>query len=335
MKKFFVATVVLVVTANAANAAEIGHYAGGLMNIRDFFVPEPGIYGVLYNYYYKTDRLNDRNGHEVDSVTIGPAGGVTIGVEPDVDVYVLAPVLMWVTPYEILGARYAAFITPTFANAGVGASLNTESGRGLDPSASQFGVGDLFVQPLWLGWPLEHWDLSLGWGFYAPTGEYDVETVDFPKIGPRKFEAADNIGLGFWTNQFQAAVAWYPWTNKATAVTAALTYEINSEKQHYDLTAGDNLSLNWGISQYLPLTEDMNWLTELGPAGYSTWQVSSDSGRDAQNSVRDQVHGVGWQVGLTNVAWASALNIHYFYEVAAEDRFEGHVLGLSVAKKFF
>jgi hypothetical protein len=35
--------------AGTARAGEIGHYAGGLMNIRDLAVPEPGLYGALYN----------------------------------------------------------------------------------------------------------------------------------------------------------------------------------------------------------------------------------------------------------------------------------------------
>ena len=35
-------------------AAEIGHYAPGVVNIRDFAMPEPGFYGVLYNYAYTT-----------------------------------------------------------------------------------------------------------------------------------------------------------------------------------------------------------------------------------------------------------------------------------------
>jgi hypothetical protein len=42
-------------------------------------------------------------------------------------------------------------------------------------------------------------------------------------------EAADNIGLGFWTDQFQGAVTWYPWAHKGTAVSAVLTYEIHSD----------------------------------------------------------------------------------------------------------
>ena len=64
----------------AAHAAEIGHFAPGVPNIRDFAMPEQGFYGVLYNYYYTTDRLNDADGNEIDSITInpGPGPGITL-----------------------------------------------------------------------------------------------------------------------------------------------------------------------------------------------------------------------------------------------------------------
>ena len=73
----------------AAQAGEIGHFAPGVMSIRDFAMPEPGFYGVLYNYGYTTDRLNDSGGNKVNSVSINPGGGpgVTLGVNVDVDVY--------------------------------------------------------------------------------------------------------------------------------------------------------------------------------------------------------------------------------------------------------
>lgn len=321
-----------------ASAGAIGHYAGGLLNIRDFFVPaEPGFYGALYQYYYQTGRVNDLNGNEVKSVTIGgnlPGPGLTLTIDPDVDIYLLAPAFIWSTEYKFLGANVAAYIAPNFATASVGASLEAEGGRGVDPNDSQFGLGDWFFQPLWLGWQLQHFDLSLGWGFYAPTGKYDTDVVNFPVIGPKRVASPDNIGYGFWTNQFQGAAAWYPFDNKGTAVMLALTYEIHSEKEDYHLTPGQDLSLNWGISQYLPLTKDQKWLAEVGPAGYDQFQVTSDSGQNAENGVLDQVHGAGFQAGITSVEWLGSINFHYFCEYESQDRFQGHVIGLTVAKKF-
>jgi hypothetical protein len=53
MKKYLLAiAVVLFATFTAAQAAEIGHFNGGVMDIRDYFLPpESGLYGVVYNYY--------------------------------------------------------------------------------------------------------------------------------------------------------------------------------------------------------------------------------------------------------------------------------------------
>jgi hypothetical protein len=251
------------------------------------------------------------------------------------DIYALAPTLIWVSEWKILGAKYGAFITPAFANTSIGASLTTVTGRGVDPDTSQFAMGDLFVQPLWLGWSLTHWDIALGYGFYAPVGQYDTSTLTLPNGATVTAEAADNIGLGFWTNQFQGAVTWYPWAHKATAVNAVLTYEIHSDKEDFDLTPGQNLTLNWGISQFLPLQQDQKLLLEAGLSGYSSWQVSDDSGSDARNpDVHDEVHAIGGQLGLTYVPWFASLNLHYFGEFAAQDRFQGQVFGFSVAKKF-
>ena len=326
-------------TGLSARASEIGHYAGGLMNIREFAMPEPGFYTLLYNYVYTTDRLNDGNGNKISSVTINPRGGpgVSLNVGVDVTVYVLAPAFAWVSPWKALGAQYGALITPTFANTSVAASLATATGRGVNPETGQFNVGDLFVQPIWLNWSFTHWDFTFAEGFYAPVGKYNTGTLTLPGPGGNtvRAESPNNIGLGFWTNQLQGAVTWYPWAHKGTAVLAALTHEIHGKKRDFDLTPGQNLTFNWGISQFLPLTKDQSLLLEFGPAGYSSWQITDDSGSNARNpSVHDQVHAAGGQLGLTYVPWMLALSGHGFYEFAAHDRFQGQAYGFSVAKKF-
>jgi hypothetical protein len=93
--------------------------------------------------------------------------------------------------------------------------------------------------------------------------------------------------------------------------------------------------LNWGISQFLPLRQDQKLLLEAGLTGYSSWQITDDSGSDARNpSVHDDVHAVGGQLGLTYVPWVASLNMHYFGEFAATDRFQGQAFGFSLVKKF-
>jgi hypothetical protein len=331
-------TVVICVAAARTPAAEIGHFNGGLLNIRDYFVPQPaGVYGALYNYVYITDRLNNPDGDEIHSVTVNPVAGpgATVNVNVDVDLYALVPALIWVPDWNPFGLKFGALIAPTFANASLEAALSVATNLGGTIEAGSFGVGDLFVQPVWVGWAPEHFDLAFAYGFYAPAGRYDTTTKLLPGGGTIEVDDSDNLGYGFWTQQLQASGAWYPWTNKATAVATALTYENHQDKKDFDLEPGDNLTLNWGISQFLPLTKDHELLVEVGPAGYDSWQITDDSGSDASNHVHDQVHGVGGQLGLAYVPWSLAVTFHAFHEFSSEDRFQGNAFGLSVAKKLF
>jgi hypothetical protein len=154
-------------------------------------------------------------------------------------------------------------------------------------------------------------------------------------VGQITAEATDNIGLGFWEHQIQGAVSWYPWTDKRMAVSAALTYGIPRDKEDFDLTPGQDLTLNWGISQYLPLRKDQTLLLEVGAMGYDSWQLTNDTGSDASNpGVHDDVHAVGLQLGLTFVPQVSTLNFLGLYEFAAENRFQGASISVNVAKEF-
>jgi hypothetical protein len=315
-----------------ARAGDAGHFVGGMMDTRDYFVPEPGFYGAVYNYFYTTDRYNDQSGDRLSSVTIG--SGLSRSLTVDLNMYVLAPAFIWVSPWKVLGAKYGAYITPTFANAGLDASVNTATVIGGSASQSSFAPGDLFVQPLWLGWSLPHWDFSAGYGFYAPVGKYHTETMPFPG-GGLTVPSSSNIGLGYWTQQFQGAVAWYPWTNKSLAVTAALTYDYNSVQEGTGVKYGQNLWLTWGISQYLPLKKDNSLLLEVGPAGYYEWQISDTTGSVFQNpDSRTTVSGIGGQIGLTYVPWNLILNFRGFYEYNAEVRVQGASFGMNLVKKF-
>jgi hypothetical protein len=148
-------------------------------------------------------------------------------------------------------------------------------------------------------------------------------------------EDPDNIGYGFWTHQWQLAGAWYPWENRGTAVTGVVTYEYHSDKQDFDLQPGANVTLNWGISQFVPLSSDHHLLLEIGPAGWSGWQTTADSGSDAIDHERDRTHAAGGQLGVTYLPWFLAVNFHGFYEYETRSRFQGYSLGLSLAKKFF
>ncbi len=320
-----------------AYAGEIGHFTPGLPSIRDMAMPAPGFYGVMYNYGYGTTRLNDANGNKISSVTIGNPSGLNtkLDVNVDVSLYALAPTFIWVAKKEVLGGKYGLYVAPTFTNTSINGLLSSASRAGRSASAAQFNVGDIFVQPVWLGWSGKHYDISYGYGFYIPSGKYKTTTVTLPIVGSVKSEGADNTGLGFWTNQNQGSVYIYPWSDKRLALESLLTWEIHRQKRNFDLTPGQNLTWNWGMSQFLPLKKDQSVLLEVGPAGYSSFQVSNDSGADAQNpGLHDSAHAAGLQVGVTLTKRVMSLNFHWLHEFSSVDRFQGSAIGLNFAAKF-
>ncbi len=334
--KSVVLAAVLIATAVGVQASEVGHFSPAVANIRDYFVPPTGIYAVAYNSWYMSNRLNDESGNEIDQITIGaPPLSTTLNLDIDLNLYALSPGVMWSTKWKILGARYGAYALIPFSNTSLGASLTTVTGTGRSAKTSEFNIADCFVQPVWLGWSIPHWDVTVGYGFYAPIGKYGTEQLTLPVIGEVTVEKPDNIGLGFWTNQFQGAGAYFPWPDKRMAITGVMTYEIHGKKKDFDLTPGQNLTINWGISQYLPLNKDKSMILDVGPAGYDSWQISDDSGMDAVNpSVHDSVHGVGVQAGTLYAPLHSFLTFRYLYEFSAKDRFRGQWFGVNLAVSF-
>lgn len=313
----------LIVACNVgiASAGEFGHYMPGVASIRDFAVPEaPGFYYAQYNLYYTTDTYNDRNGKSVKSINVGPS---TLNIDTDLDIFAIQPTFAWVSDKKFLGARYATYAGIPIVSLSLQAAVSTTTRNGVEIDDSVWGLSDIYLKPVWLGWNSKHFSVSAGYGLYIPTGEY-------------KDGAVDNLGLGFWTHELQTGVTWYPWEHQGSAVMINGIYEIHSEKDDVNITPGERLSLDYGVSQYLPINKAGTMLAELGLCGYSHWQVSKDSGSDvaAELAYKDEVHGIGGQVGLVSLDIGGLLVFRYVKEYDAKARIEGDVFTLTFAKGF-
>ncbi len=301
------------------SAAELGHFSPALFNIRDFAQPTPGNYFLLYNLYYTTDTLKDKNGNNVNSISAGPA---TIKLDVDVDSWVTVPTYLLVTKKKIFGANYACLVSQPFGNTGFKAALELvyipQIGTKFDESS--YGFGDTYVRPLWLSWNFGQADIGCSYGIYIPIGKYDAGD-------------ADNVGLGMWTHEFMVNGVYYVDEQKGTALTMNGTYEIHHEKDDVDITPGSHFTLNYGVSQYLPVNEE--FLSEIGVAGYGQWQITKDKGSDATNkNVKDQAYGLGLQAGLVYLPWNGSLTFKWMREFEVEDRFRGDFFTLSAALPF-
>jgi hypothetical protein len=310
---------VLLATVVLGHAAELGHYAPAVPRIRDFFVPTPGFHYIQYHLYYTSDTLRDRDGNKVNRIPVGP---LTFNVDTEVDAFNVIPALTYVTPWQVLGARYGLLLLQPFGNTTVQAALEETSNPdfALDIDEDGFGLGDTYVRPLWLGWDFGRAELAASYGIYAPSGRY-------------KDGAADNIGLGMWTHEFMLAGALYLDRQRGTALVLAGLYEIHHNKQDVDIRPGSHVTVHYGISQYLPVSKTV--LGELAALGYGQWQVTRDSGSDATNKdVKDRIYAIGLQGSLTYLPWQAQLSFHWLHEFAAEARFEGDYFTLTLAKSF-
>ena len=300
-------------SSDPAAAQEGTHYLPGAFNIQDFVAPPaPGIYGQLFATSYRTGTFTDRNGDAVTSIQVG---GQTVPVEIDLDVFAATPTLYWMTPWKVLGWDLGVAAALPLQNTSVGAALPR---RGIDFDDSNFGVGDLFVQPVLLGLHPGRVELMAGYFFYAPTAKYEDG-------------ASDNVGLGYWTHGLQGAAMYRGGVNRLWSVAGMFTYNFHSEKEGVDLTPGDALTAEWGISKIL-----LGPLLEVGIAGYSQWQISDDSGTDVTRDpdIHDRVHAVGPQLSWTSQSQRVNLAFRYLWEFGARDRFEGQLGQLTVTLTF-
>lgn len=305
--KWTVMVATLAVISCGLQAREMGHYSGGVANIRDMAMPDkPGFYYQQYNVHYQTDDYNDKNGDSVDTITIGRGPFEReVDVNIDVEVTAISPTFVWITDKEILGGRYGFYAIPQLAKSNVAARLGNMNLTG-DAGDAEYGLGDLYVRPLWLGWNEPGYSATIGAGAYLPVGDYEEDAVD-------------NVGLGFWTAELQASYTLYLDELQASALMLGVTYEFHGEKEGTNITPGDHLTLDYGFSQYL------SERVEVGVFGFSSFQLEGDSGGNETGldpSVKIQVHGYGAQLGY----WITPrLNLaaKYSKEYSAEARFEG------------
>lgn len=318
-----------------ARASVPGHYLPVVLNIRDYYLPDTGVYAGLYVPYYHAGEVHNASGDDVQSLTVhtklGPAN---LGVGASVDAVALAPTVVWATDLELIGARYGGLLAPTFANANQAAELETQTQLGASGRRSQFALGDLFVEPVWLDWKKAPFEASLSYGLYAPTGKFNVKSTTLPNGAETRGPVAGSTGFGYWESQFQGSGAWYPWEDKRTAVSLSATYEIPGKQRNLDVSPGSYFSLVWGASQYLPLV-DKSTLLEVGPVVFGQWQLNRDSGDDVRFDALSRALGAGLQLGVTSVPKHAAFNVRYINEFRANARFQGQLLSASLMAKVF
>ena len=293
--------------AQQVSPLQTGHYMTVFTNVRDMAKMSPGLTMLSYNYYGSSNTFSDRDGNKHEQIVLDTIN-TTLNIE--VSTFATVPAFYWGSNFTILGgATYCVGVVPSYywANANVvartgGGNMDTTFTNRADTKLS--GFGDLFVAPLGLSWGWKHFDATFYYGFTAPIGRYETG-------------ADDNIGLGFWTHQFQGFGYWYPKESQATAFMLGLTYELNTKIKGEDFNPGDRFSLEYGFSQYL------SERFELSIMGGNNWQITDDQGEDVFWD--PAYHDRKGTVGISGAYWAVKgrlyVAVKYMFDYGARQRF--------------
>lgn len=270
------------------------HYPVGAEGIKGSSLPPPGIYLRDYNFCYTATKVD--------------------GAPVDVDLfaYVQAPRLIWITKQEILGANYGMDIIVPFAYKNIYADAPIGT-------AGQFNLADIQLEPLLLSWHLKKFDVAAGYAIWMPTGNFDSST-------PAKYLTSP--GSGFWTHMFTLGTTWYPDENKTWAFSLLNRYEINTEQDDTDITPGNMLTMEWGLSKSVMQGVD------VGVVGYYQQLVTKDTGGTSASPHFSHVVAVGPEV---NAFWPKIglfSSLRYEVEVDAANRPQGQTVVLTLTKPF-
>jgi len=276
-----------------AQAQFPGHYPPGVEGLKGASLPPPGVYLRDYNLFYTADEY--------------PGSGLT---DFDASVFVAAPRLIWMTEKKILGANYGMDVIVPFGYADV-------EGAGGLLDDTYFGLYDLQIEPILLGWHFKQFDIGAGYSVWVPTGQSPDPRPPMPPGN-----AAD-LGKGFWSHMFTLGGTWFPDAEKTWSISALNRYEIHHEND-YDVRVGDSYTVEFGLGKTLAKVWD------VGVVGYYQGQVTETTGDDGKASVV----GLGPEVSVVFPKTMTFLSLRWIHEIEAHRRPEGDTITLTWTQRF-
>ena len=258
----------------------------------------PGLYVGMLGGVSWSDELKGPNGNTV------PSGNASL------DQYYFGPLISWVSNLKILGGNYGALIAVPFAN------VTTDFPRLDVNSSTSFGLSQLWIVPVNIGWHFSQADVMFQYAFYPPTGRYTPG-------------ASNNTGLGMWSNELSVLSTVFLDEKKDWHASASLFYDINSKKQGIDWTTGNPFTLMYGVGGDYGSAKQLfsGW---AGAAGYAQWQLTSTTGADVSGFVaanKTQIYAAGPEFTTLQ----GALTVRYFWQFGGNFSTQGRGLYVQFA----
>lgn len=294
-KRLTTTTLVSLLLASAALATENGGgaYPNGAEGLMTGALPPPGDYFVNYALYYTADTFKN------------DAGGTLMlpdGSRAPFDLEIAGTVLRYihVTDKTLWGGSWAQHIFVPLLYVDV----KTPAG-----SDSKFGLGDLIVDPIILGWhkPPFHW--AAGIDVYVPVGAYDEDEIA-------------NVGRNYWTIEPVLALTYLD--ENGVEASAKFMYDFNFENDDTDYESGEEFHFDYVVAKHLGA-----WTVGVG--GFYYEQVEDDEGTigmDPSGGNKGKQFAWGPQVGYQHKGLTFSLK--YQDETETENKPEGERLWFTI-----
>jgi hypothetical protein len=253
--------VLLVVIASAvcrahpcAAQASVPQFRGDFGLNSGTLAPEGAYYGGLYNYY-AADYIITSSGTQLSRLV------------PTVNVLALFGTYSFA--WKVLGGRMSSTMAVPWADV----ALETPN---LQRNTS-WGLSDVYLQPVRLGWSKPSADFVAGLGVYMPSGRFQNG-------------ATNNTGFGMWSTELSAGSTVYLGPKKVSSGSVQLSYQIQSHVKDSDKRAGQVLTLEGGFGhKVLENTGD------FGIVYYAQWKVTRDQNYNLPQpfDAKDRIFGFG------------------------------------------
>jgi hypothetical protein len=336
----FTCLAIVLLLATPARAQHGDYVLGTVGLLGGQQAPEGLFYSNVWSYYHASGNAFAETG----PLKCGPRDRVclslNLGGNGSLDLFVDQNFFGWTTPYKILGANYGFFVDVPFAIADASGAASIEpilslrQGSFALPSAQRSGettkgsIGDIYVEPINLGWHFQRLDAIVSAGFLAPSGPYNAN-------------ARVNIGFGHWTGLFGLGGVAYADAERTWSLSIFSHYEMYGSQMGRSYTLGDALPFEWGAGKTINLGNDILKQLTVGAVGYAQWQLTDNQidlnpTRKIDMAVVNRLENVSAHVysagpAITALTKYGLFTLRYYEEFGAHATPSGRQLMFSVA----
>ncbi len=279
-------------------ATEMGQYPGGAFGqMKAAILPPPGFVIENGTLAYTASEFVEGDGNSKDL---------------DVTMVVNRTLGLWTTDWDLLGADLAVAISIPFGNL---AAPRPQPGE-----KTAIGLGDIYLQPLTLGWHEEPWHVTFSYGVFAPTGRFT-------------FGRRDNTGRGFWSHLLTVGGTYFqaqsprPWH-----VTVQGRYEIPMEIKDSNIRPGQAFLIEYGVGK------QVSKIIDVGIVGYGAWQTTDIKGSDFKGDpTKYRYLGIGPEIQIKAIqrpSWMMGVSIRSYFDFDVRNSARGNLTILSVSAVF-